>query len=152
MPSTASVALEADRFVVRVTAADIGTGSHHLHLQVAADELGVPLEQVDVRIGDSNYGPAMIAGGSMGMASWSWAVVKACRQLRAVIIQHGIADGGLVAHTDAGDEHYDQADLVRHAFGAQFARSGWHGQREAPDSWHVHQASHHQRQDRPLPN
>ncbi len=122
MPSTASVALEADRFVVRVTAADIGTGSRTALTQVAADELGVPLEQVDVRIGDSNYGPAMIAGGSMGMASWSWAVVKACRQLRAVIIQHGpVHDGGLVAHADTSDDISAQADLVRHAFGAQFA-------------------------------
>ena len=122
MPSTASVALEADRFVVRVTAADIGTGSRTALTQVAADELGVPLEQVDVRIGDSNYGPAMIVGGSMGMASWSWAVVKACRQLRAVIIQHGpVHDGGLVAHADTSDDISAQADLVRHAFGAQFA-------------------------------
>ncbi len=122
MPSTASVALEAERFVVRVTAADIGTGSRTALTQVAADELEVPLERVDVRIGDSDYGPAMIAGGSMGMASWSWAVVKACRQLRAAIVQHGpVPDGGLVAHADTTDDISAQADLVRHAFGAQFA-------------------------------
>jgi xanthine dehydrogenase YagR molybdenum-binding subunit len=122
MPSTASVALEADRFVVRVTAADIGTGSRTALTQVAADELGVPLERVDVRIGDSDYGPAMVAGGSMGMASWSWAVVKACRQLRAAIIRHEpVPDGGLVAHADTTDDILAQADLVRHSFGAQFA-------------------------------
>ena len=122
MPSTASVALEGDRFVVRVTAADIGTGSRTALTQVAADELGVLLEQVEVRIGDSDYGPAMIAGGSMGMASWSWAVVKACRQLRAAMIQHGrVPEGGLVAHADTTDDISAQADLVRHAFGAQFA-------------------------------
>ena len=122
MPSTASVALEADRFVVRVTAADIGTGSRTALTQVAADELGVPLERVDVRIGDSDYGPAMVAGGSMGMASWSWAVVKACRQLRAAIIRHEpVPDGGLVAHADSTDDILAQADLVRHSFGAQFA-------------------------------
>ena len=122
MPSTASVALEADRFVVRVAAADIGTGSRTALTQVAADELGVPLEQVDVRIGDSDFGPAMIAGGSMGMASWSWAVVKACRQLHAAMSEHGpVPDGGLVAHADTADDISAQADLVRHAFGAQFA-------------------------------
>ena len=107
---------------MRVTAADIGTGSRTALTQVAADELGVPLEQVEVRIGDSDYGPAMIAGGSMGMASWSWAVVKACRQLRAAMIQHGrVPEGGLVAHADTTDDISAQADLVRHAFGAQFA-------------------------------
>ena len=122
MPSTASVALEAGRFVVRVTAADIGTGARTALTQVAADELAVPLEQVDVRIGDSDYGPAMIAGGSMGTASWSWAVVKACRQLRATIDELGdVPASGLVAHADTTDDIAAQADLVRHAFGAQFA-------------------------------
>ena len=122
-PSTASVSAEPNGpFVVRVTAADIGTGARTALTQVAADELGVPLEWVDVRIGDSDYGPAMIAGGSMGMASWSWAVVKACRQLRAGIGEHGgVPDGGLVALADTTDDIAAQANLVRHAFGAQFA-------------------------------
>ena len=122
MPSTASVALEAGRYVVRVTAADIGTGARTALTQVAADELAVPLEQVEVRIGDSDYGPAMIAGGSMGTASWSWAVVKACRQLRATIAEVGdVPASGLVAQADTTDDIAAQADLVRHAFGAQFA-------------------------------
>jgi xanthine dehydrogenase YagR molybdenum-binding subunit len=122
-PSTASVSAEANgAFVVRVTAADIGTGSRTALTQVAADELGVPLERVDVRIGDSDYGPAMIAGGSMGMASWSWAVVKACRQLRADIDERGgVPDGGLVARADTADDIAAQANLARHSFGAQFA-------------------------------
>ncbi len=122
MPSTASVALEAGRYVVRVTAADIGTGARTALTQVAADELAVPLEQVEVRIGDSDYGPAMIAGGSMGTASWSWAVVKACRQFRATIAEVGdVPASGLVAQADTTDDIAAQADLVRHAFGAQFA-------------------------------
>jgi xanthine dehydrogenase YagR molybdenum-binding subunit len=122
-PSTASVSAEADgSFVVRVTAADIGTGARTALIQVAADELGVPLERADVRIGDSDYGPAIIAGGSMGMASWSWAVVKACRQLRAGIDEHGgVPADGLVARVDTADDIAAQANLARHAFGAQFA-------------------------------
>jgi xanthine dehydrogenase YagR molybdenum-binding subunit len=122
-PSTASVSAEVGGpFVVRVTAADIGTGARTALTQVAAEELGVSLERVDVRIGDSDYGPAMGAGGSMGTASWSWAVVKACRQLRADIDGHGgVPDGGLVARADTTDDIAAQADLARHAFGAQFA-------------------------------
>jgi xanthine dehydrogenase YagR molybdenum-binding subunit len=122
-PSTASVSAEANgAFVVRVTAADIGTGARTALTQVAADELGVPLERVDVRIGDSDYGPAMIAGGSMGMASWSWAVVKACRQLRSDIDERGgVPDGGLVARADTAEDIAGQANLARHGFGAQFA-------------------------------
>jgi xanthine dehydrogenase YagR molybdenum-binding subunit len=122
-PSTASVSADVDgHFVVRITAADIGTGARTALTQVAADELGVSLERVDVRIGDSDYGAAMVAGGSMGTASWSWAVVKACRQVRAGIEEHsGVPDGGLVARADTADDVAAQADLARHAFGAQFA-------------------------------
>jgi len=58
----------------------------------------------------------------MGMASWSWAVIKACRRLRAGIDEHGgVPDDGLVARADTAGDIAAQADLARHAFGAQFA-------------------------------
>jgi xanthine dehydrogenase YagR molybdenum-binding subunit len=122
-PSTASVSAQEDgSFIVRLTAADIGTGARTALTQVAADELQVPMDKVEVRIGDSDFGPAMIAGGSMGMASWGWVVVKACRQLIADIDRcGGVPDDGLVARADTADDIAAQADLVRHSFGAQFA-------------------------------
>ena len=156
MPSTASVALEAGRFVVRVTAADIGTGARTALTQVAADELAVPLEQVDVRIGDSDYGPAMIAGGSMGTASWSWAVIKACRQLRATIDELGdVPASGLVAHADTTDDiaapGRPGASRLRGP-----VRRGPSGRRHRRDTGPptpgcVRGGPDHQRQDRPLP-
>ena len=75
-------AIEADRdggFEVRITAADIGTGARTALLQVAADALQVAPDRVRLRIADSDFGQAMIAGGSMGTASWSWAIVKAAQ-------------------------------------------------------------------------
>ena len=45
-------------------------------LAVAAEALGVPAAAIDLRIGDSALPPAMIAGGSMGTASWTWAVIR----------------------------------------------------------------------------
>ncbi len=59
---------------------------HRARPQIAADELRTAPEQVELRIADSDFGPAMIAGGSMGTASWSWAVVKACRELREQLL------------------------------------------------------------------
>jgi xanthine dehydrogenase YagR molybdenum-binding subunit len=122
-PTVATVSAEANgHFVVLVAAADIGTGARTALTQVAADELGAPLGQVHVGIGDSDYGPAQIAGGSMGTASWTWAVVRACRQLRTAIDERGgVPSGGLVARADTADDIAAQADLARHAFGAQFA-------------------------------
>ncbi|WP_043493583.1 xanthine dehydrogenase family protein molybdopterin-binding subunit, partial [Streptomyces viridosporus] len=63
MPSTAAVTAQADgTFTVRIAAADIGTGARTALTLIAADALRVAPERVRVRIGDSDFGPAMIAG------------------------------------------------------------------------------------------
>ncbi|MDQ6851645.1 MAG: xanthine dehydrogenase family protein molybdopterin-binding subunit [Actinomycetota bacterium] len=119
-PSTAKVSVLPDgRFVVEITAADIGTGARTALTQVAADELRADAAHVEVRIGDSDFGPAMIAGGSMGTASWSWAVVKACRELRDQLI--ATPNEPLSVRVDTTDDIANQGEYARHAFGAQFA-------------------------------
>jgi xanthine dehydrogenase YagR molybdenum-binding subunit len=118
-PSTATATAEADgRFTIRITAADIGTGSRTAPTQVAADALGVPLERVEVRIADTDFGRAMIAGGSMGLASWSWAVVKACLELGPA------PPPGRSVTANTRDDVRSQRELARYAFGAQFAEVG----------------------------
>jgi xanthine dehydrogenase YagR molybdenum-binding subunit len=110
--STAHGRAKADgTFIIRVTAADIGTGARTVLTQIAADTLDVPMERVRVEIGDSESGQAMLAGGSMGTSSWGTAVVRVCRQLRA-----GETDVSVDTAQDA-----DTAEpLAKHAFGAQF--------------------------------
>jgi xanthine dehydrogenase YagR molybdenum-binding subunit len=118
-PSSAAARYDGDgRFTVQVTAADIGTGARTVLHQVAADELGTDLEHVTVEIADSDFGSAMIAGGSMGTASWSWAVVKACRELLAGPDRDR---PGHVVRVHTGDDIKAQKELARYAFGAQFA-------------------------------
>ncbi|MFD0741950.1 xanthine dehydrogenase family protein molybdopterin-binding subunit [Phytohabitans flavus] len=115
-PSSASVTAEDDgRFTVRVTAADIGTGARTALTQVAADALQVPMSEVTVLIADSDFGPASVAGGSSGTASWSWAVVAACRDLLA----QGAA-AGTTAQANTGKAVAARPDLARHAYGAHF--------------------------------
>ena len=82
MASQARVsASRSGRYQVSIAAVDIGTGARTALLAVAAEALAVPEAAVDVHIGDSALPPAMIAGGSMGTASWSWAVVRVPRLL-----------------------------------------------------------------------
>ena len=110
--STAHGRAEADgTFTIRITASDIGTGARTALTQIAADALEVPLERVRVAIGDSESGQAMIAGGSMGTASWGAAVVKACERLRA---------GETEVHVDTADDPDPGEGFAKHAFGAQF--------------------------------
>ena len=83
-PSTAFAAVEDDgTFLIRIGAADVGTGARTALAQIAADTLEVPVGQVRVEIGDSAFGRAMLAGGSMGTSSWGAAVVEACRRLKS---------------------------------------------------------------------
>jgi xanthine dehydrogenase YagR molybdenum-binding subunit len=121
--STASATAEPDStWTVRVNATDVGTGARTALTQIAADELGAPLEAVRVLIGDSAFGQAMSAGGSMGTASWSWAVVKACRALLEELSRTGgaIPPDGLTVRADTAEDVRALADRSRHAYGVQF--------------------------------
>ena len=124
MPSQATVRVRRDGgYVVRIAAADIGTGARTVLAQIAADALEVPIERVAVKVGDSGFGQASVAGGSSGTASWGTAVVLACRALREQLEAHGgeVPDEGLEATAHTGDFLKSREQLARYAFGAQFA-------------------------------
>ena len=91
-PSSATAAAVDGEFVIRIAAADIGTGARTALTQIAAETLGVPPGQVRVELGDSDLPHAWLAGGSMGTASWGSAVVKACENLLKSDSGHGSAD------------------------------------------------------------
>lgn len=122
-PSTAAVTAEADgTFTVRITAADIGTGARTALTQIAADALEVEPGRVRVRIADSDFGPAMIAGGSMGTRSWAWAINVAASELRGQLaLGGGIPPQGITARSDTSEAVGALTKRERNAFGAQFA-------------------------------
>ncbi|MFF7751774.1 xanthine dehydrogenase family protein molybdopterin-binding subunit [Streptomyces sp. NPDC007971] len=123
MPSTAAATAHPDgTFTVRIAAADIGTGARTALTLIAADALRVPPERVEVRIGDSAFGPAMIAGGSMGTRSWAWAVTAAADDLRERLALSGdIPPEGITVRSDTTAAIGALAPAERHSFGAQFA-------------------------------
>ncbi|CAL9357379.1 Aldehyde oxidoreductase molybdenum-binding subunit PaoC [Streptomyces sp. enrichment culture] len=122
-PSTAALTAEPDgTFTVRIAAADIGTGARTALTMVAADALETDPERVRVRIGDSAFGPAWIAGGSMGTRSWSWAVTQAARELRERLAPAGeVPPEGITVRSDTTEAIGALAQRERHSFGAQFA-------------------------------
>ncbi|MFE4056477.1 xanthine dehydrogenase family protein molybdopterin-binding subunit [Streptomyces sp. NPDC059096] len=122
-PSTAAVTAEADgTFTVRIAAADIGTGARTALTLIAADALDTAPDRVRVRIGDSDFGPAMIAGGSMGTRSWAWAVNIAARDLREQLALGGtVPPEGITARSDTSAAVGALPPRERHSFGAQFA-------------------------------
>ncbi len=126
--STATARAMADgTFVVRITASDIGTGARTALTQIAADALRVGTDVVRVDIGDSAFGQATIAGGSMGTASWGWAVTKACTELRAEVDRRGpVPSVGIEVKADTSAEIKDRTGYTYQGFGAQFAEARVH--------------------------
>ncbi|MEU4657865.1 xanthine dehydrogenase family protein molybdopterin-binding subunit [Streptomyces sp. NPDC023723] len=123
LPSTALVTAEADgTFTVRIAAADIGTGARTALTLVAADALETTPDRVRVHIGDSDFGPSGIAGGSMGTRSWAWAVDAAAAELRErLALGAGIPPEGITVRSDTTEALTSLAEKERHSFGAQFA-------------------------------
>jgi xanthine dehydrogenase YagR molybdenum-binding subunit len=88
-PSYAWIRVGSDGRATVVTAMqDIGTGSKTAMAQIAADELGIPLEHVTVTIGDSARGPfASISAGSSTIPSMGPAVRAAAADAKRQIIE-----------------------------------------------------------------
>ncbi len=100
------------RYLVLLAAADIGTGTWTTLSQIAADALGVPLSEVDLRIGDSALPDASTAGLSSGISSWGSSIVEAARVFRDQKGPQACAPM---------PENPDEQRYEMHTFGAQFA-------------------------------
>ena len=73
--------------VIETDMTDIGTGSYTVFSQVAADLLGLPIDHVEMKLGDSALPPASGSGGSWGAASSGSSVYLACEQLREMLAE-----------------------------------------------------------------
>ena len=91
-PATARIRLSPQGGVrVETATHEIGTGVTTALALTAASELGVPLAQVAVALGDSSLPPAPVAGGSNSTASICTVVVKACAEIRDKIARAAVA-------------------------------------------------------------
>jgi len=86
MKSGARVRLD-DRGVVTVETdmTDIGTGTYTIIAQTAAETMGVALDKVLVRLGDSSYPVSAGSGGQWGANSSTSGVFAACMKLREAV-------------------------------------------------------------------
>jgi xanthine dehydrogenase YagR molybdenum-binding subunit len=88
MKSAARVRLDRQgRVTVETDMTDIGTGSYTIIAQTAAEMMGVPLDQVSVRLGDSAFPVSSGSGGQWGGNSSTAGVYAACMKLREKIAQ-----------------------------------------------------------------
>jgi xanthine dehydrogenase YagR molybdenum-binding subunit len=79
---------------------EIGNGITTLLAMAAADGLGVPVERVTVRLGDTELPAAGISGGSSTTTSLMNALALGCRQIRETLAQAATGQGGRLAGRD----------------------------------------------------
>jgi xanthine dehydrogenase YagR molybdenum-binding subunit len=88
MKSGARVRLDNRGIItVETDMTDIGTGSYTIIAQTAAEMMGVPLERIVVRLGDSAYPVSSGSGGQFGANNSTSGVYAACVKLREAVAQ-----------------------------------------------------------------
>jgi xanthine dehydrogenase YagR molybdenum-binding subunit len=88
VPTSAEVELTPEgRLFVSTAAADIGTGTYTILAQIGAEMLGLPLDMVEIRIGDSDLPACPVEGGSWTAASAGSAVMQACDGIRQQLLK-----------------------------------------------------------------
>ena len=87
MPAAARIVLSAHGHAeVSCAASDIGTGTYTILAQVAADALGLPIDNISIKLGDSTLPQAPVEGGSWMAASASHAVMATADDIRKALL------------------------------------------------------------------
>ena len=117
MKSGARVRLDGQgRVTVETDMTDIGTGSYTIIAQTAAETMGVTLDKVVVRLGDSAYPVSCGSGGQFGGNNSTSGVYAACMKLREAVVQKlslppdAVFADGMVRN---GDQATPLADAAR---------------------------------------
>ncbi|MBZ2206612.1 aldehyde oxidoreductase molybdenum-binding subunit PaoC [Massilia soli] len=102
MKSAARVRLDRNGVVtVETDMTDIGTGSYTIIAQTAAEMMGVPIDKVVVRLGDSAFPVSAGSGGQWGANSSTAGVYAACVKLREAVAQKLALNPADVEFTDS---------------------------------------------------
>lgn len=131
MPITVRISLSANCHAeVACATSDIGTGTYTIMAQVAADTLGLPIENVSINLGDSSLPQSPVEGGSWIAASVSNGIATTAAAIRDNLLQIAktmpntplanvasaeivLADGNLVSRQDA-KRKVAIVDVMRH--------------------------------------
>jgi len=98
-PAKARVRLAPDSTcIVSSDMTDIGTGTYTVLAQVAAERLGLPVDQVRVELGRSDLPASWGSGGSWGASSSAVAVYRACEVLRGNLLATARTDARSPLH------------------------------------------------------
>ena len=88
VPITVRIVLSANGHAeVACATSDIGTGTYTIMAQVAADMLGLPLDNISIKIGDSSLPQAPVEGGSWIATSVANGIVSTAEAIRSELLR-----------------------------------------------------------------
>lgn len=90
---------------------DIGTGTYTIVAQVLSDLTGLPLDKIEVQLGNSSYPSGPISGGSWATATTLPAIAKAGRKAIETLKKYAIMSGGSFPKTKIEDLIYEHGQL-----------------------------------------
>ncbi|MEJ2802551.1 xanthine dehydrogenase family protein molybdopterin-binding subunit [Comamonadaceae bacterium PP-2] len=111
--SEAKIVFHADgRIEVLSAGTDIGTGTYTILAQTAADALGVPVDTVTVRLGDTVLPRSALAGGSQQANNLAAAVTQAAKNARDTLLSLAATDPkSPVAASKAADLTFENGSI-----------------------------------------
>jgi xanthine dehydrogenase YagR molybdenum-binding subunit len=114
VPITVRIVLTANGHAeVACATSDIGTGTYTIMAQVAADALGLPLDNISVKLGDSSLPQSPVEGGSWIAASVSNGIVTTADAIRDELLQLAkLIPNSPLANAAAGDVGLSEGKLV----------------------------------------
>jgi xanthine dehydrogenase YagR molybdenum-binding subunit len=88
MKTAARIVLSANGHAeIACATSDIGTGTYTIMAQVAADMLGLPIDDISIKLGDSTLPQSPVEGGSWMAASVSHAIANAADAVRKELLR-----------------------------------------------------------------
>jgi len=117
VPSEARVTLSPNgRARIETDMTDIGTGTYTILAQIAGEALGLPIDRIDVLLGDTDLPSGAGSGGSFGAASAGSSVALACEDIAVALANRmGASPTDMTlkdGHAIAGNRRVALGDLV----------------------------------------
>ncbi|WP_176053387.1 xanthine dehydrogenase family protein molybdopterin-binding subunit [Paraburkholderia caribensis] len=100
---------------------DIGTGTYTIAAQVVADLTGLPVERIEVKLGDSSFPAAPVSGGSWATASVIPAIAEATRNAIAQLRTFATANNAVFASEKPESIRFESGRLVSGTRSIDFA-------------------------------
>ncbi|MGK7887546.1 MAG: xanthine dehydrogenase family protein molybdopterin-binding subunit [Crocosphaera sp.] len=123
---TAKVCLFPDETAQVLTSAnDMGTGAYTIIAMTAAEALGLPVEKITVKLGDSILPDGGLAGGSQMTASITPAVLNACQKVLETAQAKNAQEAFAKLRESGGEVYEATASSAPGEEGKKFAFNSW---------------------------